>query len=48
MARLDKTAADYIAIALSPVLIMLMVGSLMYFLVAVFYAGASRDGSIGS
>ncbi|MCX7427295.1 MAG: hypothetical protein NTW96_16910, partial [Planctomycetia bacterium] len=39
MARLDKTATDYVAIALSPVLIMLMVGSLMYFLVAVFYRG---------
>ena len=46
MARLDKTAADYIAIALSPVLIMLMVGSLMYFLVAVFYRGGFEDGSL--
>lgn len=43
MARLDKTAADYVAIAISPALIMLMVGSLMYFLVAVFYAGRYED-----
>ena len=39
MARLGKTLADYVAIALSPALIMLMVGSLMWFLVAVFYEG---------
>ncbi len=37
--RLDKTPADYVAIAVSPALIMLMVGSLVYFLVAVFYDG---------
>jgi hypothetical protein len=43
MARLDKTAADYVAIAISPALIMLMVGSLMYFLVAVFYGGRYED-----
>jgi hypothetical protein len=40
MARLDKTLADYIAIAISPVLIMLMVGSLLYFLVAVGGVGS--------
>ncbi|MBN1588115.1 MAG: DUF4129 domain-containing protein [Pirellulales bacterium] len=45
MARLDKTLADYIAIAISPVLIMLMLGSLMYFFVAVCYRGAF-DGHI--
>ncbi|MBN2292146.1 MAG: DUF4129 domain-containing protein [Pirellulales bacterium] len=39
MPRLDKTLADYLAIAISPVLIMLMVGSMMYFLVTVFYVG---------
>jgi hypothetical protein len=45
MSRLDKTLADYVAIAISPALIMLMVGSLMWFLVAVFYQG-SYDGRI--
>ncbi len=45
MRRLDKTLADYVAIAISPALIMLMVGSLMWFLVAVFYQG-SYDGRI--
>src|SRR5437763_13352088 len=37
--RLDKTAADYIAIAVGPALIMAMVGSLVYFLLDVFYQG---------
>ena len=37
--RLDKTLADYVGIAISPVLIMLLVGSLMYFLLEVFYQG---------
>ena len=45
MPRLDKTLADYVAIAISPALIMLMVGSLMWFLVAVFYQG-HYDGRI--
>ncbi len=45
MSRLDKTLADYVAIAISPLLIMLMVGSLMWFLVAVFYQGG-YDGRI--
>ncbi len=45
MSRLDKTLADYVAIAISPALIMLMVGSLMWFLVAVFYQGG-YDGRI--
>jgi hypothetical protein len=39
VSRLDKTLADYVAIAISPALIMLMVGSLMWFFVAVFYEG---------
>src|SRR5947207_11120062 len=34
--RLDKTAADYIAIAVGPALIMAMVGSLVFFLLEVF------------
>src|SRR6516225_782205 len=39
-----KTLADYVAIAISPVLIMALVGSLVFFLVAVLYVGeyASR------
>ena len=45
MSRLNKTLADYVAIAISPALIMLMVGSLMWFLVAVFYQG-HYDGRI--
>src|ERR1700721_2399089 len=34
-----KTAADYLVIAVSPVLIMLLVGSLSYFLIEVFFRG---------
>jgi len=37
--RLDKTLADYIAIAISPALIMTLVGSLVFFLLEVFYQG---------
>jgi hypothetical protein len=37
--RLDKTLADYVTIALSPVLLIALVGSLMFFLVEVFYTG---------
>jgi hypothetical protein len=37
--RLDKTLADYVTIAISPVLIMAMVGSLMFYLLAVAYGG---------
>ena len=37
--RLDKTLADYLAIAISPVLIMTLVGSLVFFLLEVFYHG---------
>lgn len=42
-ARPPKTLADYFAIAISPVLIMLLVGSLCYFLVEVFYRGEAAD-----
>ncbi|MBN2477404.1 MAG: DUF4129 domain-containing protein [Pirellulales bacterium] len=37
--RLDKTLIDYIVIAISPALIMTLVGSLVFFLVEVFYQG---------
>ena len=39
MARLRMTNADYIAIAVSPALVMALVGSLVFFLVQVFYVG---------
>ncbi len=39
MPKLQKTPADYIAIAISPALIMVLVGSLVFFLAAVFYQG---------
>lgn len=39
MAKPDKTLADYVAIAISPVLIMVLVGSLSFFLVEVWYGG---------
>ncbi|HEX5472063.1 MAG TPA: hypothetical protein VFW73_09260, partial [Lacipirellulaceae bacterium] len=37
--RLYMTSADYLAIAISPALIMLLVGSLVFFLVDVVYVG---------
>jgi hypothetical protein len=37
--RLDKTLADYLVIAISPALIMTLIGSLVFFLVQVFYSG---------
>jgi len=37
--RMDKTTADYVAIAISPVLISLLVGSLVFFLLEVLYSG---------
>ena len=37
--KLRHTLADYVIIALSPVLIMAMVGSLVFFLAEVFYTG---------
>jgi len=38
--RLEKSFADYMVIAISPVLIMLLVGSLVFFLLEVAYSGA--------
>ncbi len=38
--RLHHTAYDYVVIALSPALIMTLVGSLVFFLITVFYQGA--------
>ncbi len=38
--KLDKTLADYLVIAVSPALIMTLVGSLVYFLLEVFYQGS--------
>src|SRR5262249_50484420 len=37
--RTEKTLADYVAIAISPALIMALVGSLVFFLVEVLYVG---------
>jgi hypothetical protein len=39
MPKADKTLADYVVIALSPALIMALVGSLVFFLVEVLYVG---------
>jgi hypothetical protein len=39
MSRLHKTLADYLVIAVSPALIMVLIGSLVYFLLDVFYRG---------
>jgi Domain of unknown function (DUF4129) len=39
-----KTLADYLVIAVSPVLIMLLVGSLSFFLIQIFYRGAGAGG----
>ncbi len=41
----SKTAADWLVIGLSPVLIMLLVGSLCFFLIEVFYRGQA-EGSV--
>ena len=41
----SKTAADWLVIALSPALIMLLVGSLCFFLIEVFYRGQA-EGSV--
>jgi hypothetical protein len=38
-----KTPADYMVIGISPVLIMLLVGSLSFFLIQVFYRGEAVD-----
>ena len=42
--RPSKTAADYLVIAVSPVLIMVMVHSFCFFLVEVFYRGEATGG----
>jgi hypothetical protein len=39
MARLRPTNADYVAIAVSPALVMALVGSLVFFLIEVLYVG---------
>src|SRR6185295_10226273 len=39
MRRAPETLADYVVVAICPTLIGLMVGSLMFFLVEVFYTG---------
>lgn len=39
----DKTLADYLAIGIGPVLIMLLVGSLIFFLVEIGYRGAFSE-----
>src|SRR5262249_4342998 len=39
MERSEKSLADYVAIAISPALIMALVGSLVYFLLKVAYVG---------
>jgi hypothetical protein len=39
MARLQKTLVDYVIIAITPALIMVMVGSLVFFLIEAFYGG---------
>lgn len=39
MPRLQKTLADYAVIAISPALIMVLIGSLVFFLVEAFYQG---------
>src|SRR5665213_1197749 len=44
MSKPAKTAADYMVIALSPALIMALVGSLCFFLIEVFYRGRMADG----
>ncbi len=41
--RLQQTLADYVVIAISPALIMLLVGSLMFFLLRVFYQGDFQE-----
>ena len=43
MRRLHQTLADYVVIAISPALIMLLVGSLLFFLLRVFYQGEFQE-----
>jgi hypothetical protein len=42
--RAEKTGLDYLVTALSPLLIMLLVGSLVFFLIEVFYRGEMAGG----
>jgi hypothetical protein len=44
--RLDKTLADYLAIAVTPVLIMLLVGSLVFFLLELFSGSVTYEGRV--
>jgi FtsH-binding integral membrane protein len=44
MSKPRQTVADYMVIALSPVLIMALVGSLCFFLIEVFYRGQMIGG----
>jgi hypothetical protein len=44
MDKPQKTLADYLVVAISPMLIMLLVGSLTYFLIQVFYRGDAVHG----
>ena len=44
--RLHKTSVDYVIIGLSPLLIMVLVGSLCFFLLEVFYRGEFAVGII--
>lgn len=44
--RLEKTMVDYVTIAISPMLIMLLVGSLMFFLLETMLSGAQYGGML--
>ena len=44
MEKPQKTLTDYLAVAISPVLIMVLVGSLVFFLIQVFYRGEMVHG----
>ncbi len=44
--RLEKTTVDYVTIAISPLLIMLLVGSLMFFLVETVMSGSNFTGML--
>ncbi len=43
MKRLQKTLADYLVIAVSPALVMVLIGSLVFFLLEVFYRGGHGE-----
>src|SRR5581483_8384116 len=46
MSRPAKTLADYVTIALSPLLIMTLVGSLVFFLIEIFYGQDFNEGGL--